>query len=156
MAYFMSTCRIFGITARSAIAQAISSPRGTALRIILPQTAQAPLSLNQAFRSSSTMASASSDKPLEVLLVGLGSIGSVYAHILERVSPKLKHLSVLSLTKIDRQSQSHCCRSVKLRPIHWRGSHARYPAARRYRRVETLQRSVSISVSSARQNVLTN
>jgi hypothetical protein len=29
----------------------------------------------------------SGDKPLEVLLVGLGSMGSVYAYILEKVCP---------------------------------------------------------------------
>jgi hypothetical protein len=28
------------------------------------------------------------DKPLEVLLVGLGSMGSIYAHILEKVRTK--------------------------------------------------------------------
>lgn len=35
-------------------------------------------------RTSSKMSSA--EKPVEVLLVGLGSMGSVYAHILEKVS----------------------------------------------------------------------
>jgi hypothetical protein len=28
------------------------------------------------------------DKPLEILLVGLGSMGSIYAHILEKVNPR--------------------------------------------------------------------
>lgn len=49
------------------------------------RTVISPVLFTRYSREMSTDAT-NQERPLEVLLVGLGSIGSVYAHILEKVS----------------------------------------------------------------------
>jgi hypothetical protein len=95
--YTLESCIIlYMLPALSFTAQTI---RQTFSRAKLPFRSYLSVSspqLSQA-RASSTM---SSEKPVEVLLVGLGSMGSVYAYILEKVS-----LFCLDTTDFTRQGE---------------------------------------------------
>jgi hypothetical protein len=79
-----------------------------------------------------------STAPLNILLVGLGSIGSVYAYMLEKVS--FAGIPLHSADHVVGSSESYCCGSLQLRLVHKTWRYLEDGQIRGDRRLEAFQR----------------